>query len=125
VKPAKSKLLQPAVEKQPKSSEDEEILRKRREVVFDLLDGDRDGVLTEEELVPDISVHSVIGAKGSRLQLILSTLYPLSRPVENVPYSLYRDFMKYEDEKGNIIEGAYSDYVSIAVPYCLGDWYGR
>jgi putative ABC transport system permease protein len=34
--------------------------------------------------------HLVVGAKGSPLQLVLNTVYHLSTPVENIPYTYYK-----------------------------------
>ena len=53
----------------------------------------------------------IVGAKGGRLQLVLNTVYHLSTPVENIPYSLLKEFT----------EGQYKPYVAKAIPYCLGD----
>jgi putative ABC transport system permease protein len=55
----------------------------------------------------------IIGAKGGKLQLVLNTVYHLSSPVENIPYSLLKDFT----------DGKYKPYVEKAIPYCLGDNY--
>ncbi len=55
----------------------------------------------------------IVGAKGGKLQLVLNTVYHLSSPVENIPYTYLKDFT----------EGQYKEYVSKAIPYCLGDNY--
>ena len=55
----------------------------------------------------------IVGAKGGKLQLVLNTVYHLSSPVENIPYSLLKEFT----------EGQYKPYVAKAIPYCLGDNY--
>ena len=55
----------------------------------------------------------IVGAKGGRLQLVLNTVYHLSTPVENIPYSLLKDFR----------EGPLKAYAGKVVPYCLGDNY--
>lgn len=56
----------------------------------------------------------VIGAdKGGKLQLVLNTVYYLSSPVENIPWSFYKEFT----------DGKYRGYVAKAVPLCLGDYY--
>ncbi len=55
----------------------------------------------------------IVGAKGSKLQLVLNTVYHLSTPVENIPYSVLHD----------LTDGPYQPYVAKAVPYCLGDNY--
>ena len=55
----------------------------------------------------------IVGAKGGKLQLVLNTVYHLSSPVENIPYSLLKEFT----------EGQYKPYAARAIPYCLGDNY--
>jgi putative ABC transport system permease protein len=55
----------------------------------------------------------IVGAKGGKLQLVLNTVYHLSSPVENIPYSLLKEFT----------EGEFKPYVAKAIPYCLGDNY--
>jgi putative ABC transport system permease protein len=55
----------------------------------------------------------IVGAKGGKLQLVLNTVYHLSSPVENIPYSLLKEFT----------EGQFKPYVARAIPYCLGDNY--
>ena len=61
----------------------------------------------------------IVGAtKGGRLQIVLNTVYHLSTPVENIPYSYYKEFTRDADRKGK-----FADYVQTAIPYCLGDSY--
>ena len=55
----------------------------------------------------------IVGAKGSKLQLVLNSVYHLSTPVENIPYSVLHD----------LTDGEYKPYVAKALPYCLGDNY--
>lgn len=55
----------------------------------------------------------IVGAKGGKLQLVLNTVYHLSSPVENIPYSLLKEFT----------DGQFKPYVAKAIPYCLGDNY--
>jgi putative ABC transport system permease protein len=57
--------------------------------------------------------YSIVGAKGGKLQLVLNTVFHLSTPVENIPYSFLKEFT----------EGQYKTYVKKVVPYCLGDNY--
>lgn len=52
--------------------------------------------------------HLVVGAKGSPLQLVLNTIYHVSRPVENIPYLYYKEL------KAN-------PRVLNAIPICMGD----
>lgn len=55
----------------------------------------------------------IVGAKGGKLQLVLNTVYHLSTPIENIPWTYYKEFT----------EGKYAPYVAVAIPYCLGDNY--
>lgn len=61
-----------------------------------------------------LGYNLVIGAdKGGKLQLVLNTVYYLSSPVENIPWSFYKEFT----------DGKYKGYVEKAIPVCLGDYY--
>ena len=62
--------------------------------------------------------HLVVGKKGSQLQLVLNTVYHLQDPIENLPYSFYKEFITTADHKGK-----FAPYVQTAIPYCLGDNY--
>ena len=56
----------------------------------------------------------IVGAsKGSRLELLLGSVYYIGQPVENIPYSYYKE----------LSEGKLSGDVKTAVPICLGDNY--
>jgi putative ABC transport system permease protein len=77
-------------------------------------------VLVTHRVVADSFQHNaglgydvIVGAKGGKLQLVLNTVYHLSTPVENIPYSVLHE----------LTEGKYKGYVSKAIPYCLGDNY--
>jgi putative ABC transport system permease protein len=50
----------------------------------------------------------IVGPKGSDLQLVLSTVYRVSPPIENLPYSYYKDLLEHPA-------------VAEAVPIALGD----
>jgi putative ABC transport system permease protein len=67
--------------------------------------------------------HLIVGAKGGKLQLVMNTVFHLSEPIENIPWSFYKQFIQYKDEQGNLVSGAYASTVEVAVPYCLGDSY--
>lgn len=59
----------------------------------------------------------IVGAtKGGQLQLVLNTVYHLSKPVENLPYRYYKEFLPDGDHPGK-----FAKYVDVAVPVCLGD----
>ncbi|HET6878933.1 MAG TPA: ABC transporter permease [Pirellulales bacterium] len=67
----------------------------------------------------DRGYDMIVGAtKGGRLQLVLNTVYHLSQPVENLPYSFYKEFLNDGEHPGK-----YAKYVDVAVPFCLGDSY--
>ena len=55
--------------------------------------------------------HLIVGAKGGRLQLVLNTVFHLSQPIENIPWSYYQEFT----------EGRFKSSTKAVVPYCLGD----
>jgi putative ABC transport system permease protein len=55
----------------------------------------------------------IVGAKGGKLQLVLNTVYYLSSPVENIPWSYYKEFT----------DGKYKNQVEKAIPCCLGDYF--
>lgn len=51
--------------------------------------------------------------KGSRLELVLASVYYIGQPVDNIPYSFYK----------NLHEGELSAKCEFAIPICLGDNY--
>ena len=63
--------------------------------------------------------HLILGAKGGKLQLTLNTVFHLSQPIENVPYSFYKEFTEYKDAEGKPTRGKYASAVEVAVPYCF------
>src|SRR5262249_44697144 len=44
-----------------------------------------------------LGYNMIVGAKGGREQLVLNTVFYLSQPVENVPYTYYLEFLKREE----------------------------
>ena len=56
----------------------------------------------------------IVGAKGGQLELVLSTAYNIGRPIENVSYRYYEEFLP---------GGQFAASVETAVPVCLGDSY--
>ena len=100
--------------------------RNRVDQFFDRFDSDRNGDVTKNEIIgPAQTVDVVVGAKGDSLQLVLNSMYYLSNPVENIPYSVYLDMLITQDAKGNSVQGAYAKYVVIAIPILMGDRYGH
>ena len=55
-----------------------------------------------------INYDLIVGAKGDPLQLVLSTVYHISPPIENLPYRYYLDLKK--DVR-----------VTVAIPVAMGD----
>jgi len=60
----------------------------------------------------------IVGAKGGGLQLVLNTVFHLSRPINNIPYSYYKEFTEDDHHRGK-----YARFIKLAIPYCLGDSY--
>ncbi|MBS0209809.1 MAG: ABC transporter permease [Planctomycetes bacterium] len=58
--------------------------------------------------------HLVVGPKAGRLELVLNAIFHLGTPPGKIPYSYYKEFLP---------GGKFANYVSTAVPICLGDNY--
>lgn len=69
-----------------------------------------------------LGYNLVIGKKGSPLQLVLNTVYYLDRPIENIPWSYYKEFLT-ADQRGDGVDGRFASLVETAVPCALGDYY--
>jgi hypothetical protein len=57
-----------------------------------------------------LGYNLIVGAKGSKVQLVLNTVYYLSSPVENIPYSFYKEFTEgkykpYTENRGARLHG--------------------
>ena len=60
--------------------------------------------------------HLIVGgSKGGDLQLVMTTVFHLGRPMYPIPYSYYKKFT----------EGEFAKYTEAAIPYCLGDSYHK
>lgn len=57
----------------------------------------------------------IVGGNGGRMQLVLSTVYHLDKPLYPISYDYYRKFT----------DGQYAPYTDVVVPYCLGDSFVR
>src|SRR6187200_433717 len=44
-----------------------------------------------------LGYNMIVGPKGGKEQLTLNTVYYLSAPVENIPYTYYLEFLKREE----------------------------
>ncbi len=64
----------------------------------------------------------VIGKKGGEYQLVLNTVYYLGKPIENIPWSYYKEFLP-ADKRGGDRDGRFARHVEKAVPCNLGDYY--
>ncbi|MEM0925190.1 MAG: ABC transporter permease [Planctomycetota bacterium] len=77
----------------------------------------------------------VVGPKGSALQLTLNSVYYLSRPIENLPFTEYMEFFPAAeraemvrsyggDPELGLRDGKYAAFVSegYAIPLALGDY---
>jgi len=57
--------------------------------------------------------HLIVGgSKGGEMQLVMSTVFHLGKPLYPIPYSYYKKFLD---------DGEFAPYTKVAVPYCLGD----
>ena len=55
----------------------------------------------------------IVGAKGSRLEMVLNTVYHIGKPVGTMPYEYYEEFES----------GRFAGDVELAVPCCMGGNY--
>jgi putative ABC transport system permease protein len=62
--------------------------------------------------------NMIVGAKGGKLQLVLNTVYHLSTPIENIPWTYYEEFITVGGKAGR-----FAPMIEVAIPYCLGDNY--
>lgn len=69
--------------------------------------------VTVEQFENDAQGYHLIvgGSKGGDLQLVMTTVFHLGKPLYPIPYSYYKKFT----------EGEFAPYTKVAVPYCLGD----
>lgn len=58
--------------------------------------------------------HVIVGGKGGALQLVLSTVYHIDKPLYPIPYTYYQKFLP---------GGEFAGFTSVAIPMCLGDSY--
>ena len=86
-----------------------------------------------------VGYNLVIGPpKGSALQLVLNSVYYLSQPAENLPFTEYMEFFDQEQRTAMVERfggnpelaqrgGRYAPYVAggYAIPLALGDYFGE
>jgi putative ABC transport system permease protein len=97
------------------------------------------GIVTEAfSRNAQVGYNLVVGPKGSALQLTLNSVYYLSRPIENLPYTEYMEFFdaaaraemvrKYGGDPALAErDGVYAGYIGdgYAIPLALGDYLGE
>ena len=69
-----------------------------------------------------LGYNMIVGAKGSPLQLVLNSVYLISRPIENISWDFYREFLPAA-ERPDGMPGRYAASVQTAVPICMGDYF--
>ena len=72
-----------------------------------------------------LGYNMIIGAnKGGKLQIVMNTVFYLSSPVENIPYTFYEEFLP-ASERSDGRKGKFADFAEFAIPVCLGDYFGQ
>ena len=69
-----------------------------------------------------LGYNMIVGAKGSPLQLVLNSVYLISKPIENIPWSTYQDFLPAA-RRADGVDGRFAGSVATAVPICMGDYF--
>ena len=69
-----------------------------------------------------LGYNMIVGAKGSPLQLVLNSVYLISKPIENIPWGFYQDFLPAA-RRADGVDGRYAGSVASAVPICMGDYF--
>jgi putative ABC transport system permease protein len=69
-----------------------------------------------------LGYNMIVGAKGSPLQLVLNSVYLISKPIENISWSTYQDFLP-GTRRADGVDGRYAGSVATAVPICMGDYF--
>lgn len=85
-----------------------------------------------------VSYNLVVGPKGDPLQLTLNSVYYLSQPIENLPFTQYMEFLTQEQRAEMVRRyggsqalaesgGKYAPYVAggVVIPLALGDYFGQ
>ncbi|MDA9776935.1 ABC transporter permease [Rubripirellula sp.] len=85
-----------------------------------------------------VGYNLVVGPKGSPLQLTLNSVFYLSQPIENLPYTEYMEFLS-EAERSEMVDrfggdeelkqrgGRYAPFIGdgFVIPLALGDYFGE
>lgn len=96
--------------------------------------------IISEAFVRNASVgyNLVVGPKGSALQLTLNSVFYLSQPIENLPYTEYMEFLPQQERADMVAryggdpavgerDGIYAGFITggYVIPIALGDYYGE
>jgi len=69
-----------------------------------------------------LGYNMIVGAKGSPLQLVLNSVYLISKPIENISWDTYTAFLPAA-ERADGTDGIWAASTQTAVPICMGDYY--
>ena len=69
-----------------------------------------------------LGYNMIVGAKGSPLQLVLNSVYLISKPIENISWNTYQDFLPAA-RRADGTDGRFAGSVATAVPICMGDYF--
>jgi putative ABC transport system permease protein len=69
-----------------------------------------------------LGYNMIVGAKGSPLQLVLNSVYLISKPIENVSWDFYQEFLPAA-ERPDGADGRFAASTHVAVPICMGDYF--
>ncbi|NBW96400.1 MAG: ABC transporter permease [Planctomycetia bacterium] len=69
-----------------------------------------------------LGYNMIVGAKGSPLQLVLNSVYLISKPIENVSWGFYEEFLP-ATARADGVDGKYAASTRTAVPICMGDYF--
>jgi putative ABC transport system permease protein len=69
-----------------------------------------------------LGYNMIVGAKGSPLQLVLNSVYLISKPIENISWDFYQQFLPAA-ERPDGADGTFAASTKIAVPICMGDYF--
>jgi len=69
-----------------------------------------------------LGYNMIVGAKGSPLQLVLNSVYFISKPIENISWAFYQEFLSAAARPDGI-DGRYAASTRTAVPICMGDYF--
>jgi putative ABC transport system permease protein len=69
-----------------------------------------------------LGYNMIIGAKGSPLQLVLNSVYLISKPIENISWATYTEFLPAR-ERPDGQDGTWAASTQTAVPICMGDYF--